>query len=83
MLVISRKAEEGIIIGDNIKITVVEINRDRVRLGIDAPQNVKIVRNELYDTEKLNIQAAFNKMPADIMKKLMSEKENIGNAKEQ
>jgi len=83
MLVVSRKTEEGIIIGDSIKITVIEIGRDKVKIGIEAPQDVKIVRNELYDTEKLNIQASFNKMPADIMEKLMSDKENSRNVKEQ
>ena len=83
MLVISRKIDEGVIIGDNIKITIIEVNRDRVRLGIDAPQNIKIVRNELYDTEKFNIQAAVNKMPADMMQKLMSDKDNDDNVKEQ
>jgi carbon storage regulator len=71
MLVITRKKDEGFLIGDNISVTVVEIAKDRVRIGIDAPSNVKIVRNELRDTEKFNMQAAINKPSADVLAKFM------------
>ncbi len=74
MLVITRKQDESFLVGDNVKISVVEISKDRVRIGIDAPKEIKIIRSELYDTEKLNMQAAFNKMPADLMNKLMSDR---------
>lgn len=47
MLVLSRKKGERIIIGENIVITVVEIGQGRVRLGFEAPQDVKIWREEL------------------------------------
>ena len=67
MLVVSRKKDESIIIGDNIKVTVVEISKDRIRIGVDAPENVKIARSELYDTEKFNMQAAINKPSIDIL----------------
>ncbi len=67
MLVVSRKKDESIIIGDNIKVTVVEIAKDRIRIGVDAPESVKIVRSELYDTERFNMQAAVNKPSADII----------------
>ena len=49
MLVLSRKRDESIIIGDDIIITVVDILGDKVRLGIDAPQNIPVSRKELYD----------------------------------
>jgi len=49
MLVLSRKATEAIIIYDNIKITVVEIRGDKVRLGIDAPKEIPVHREEIYD----------------------------------
>ncbi len=49
MLVLTRKAGEGIIIGDNIKITVIELKGGGVRIGIDAPVELKIYRQEVYD----------------------------------
>lgn len=49
MLVLTRKTGEGIIIGDNIKITVVELKGGGVRIGIDAPDELKIYRQEVYD----------------------------------
>ncbi len=52
MLVLTRKIDEAIIIGDNIKITVLDIRSDSVKLGIDAPKEVPILRDELL-TRKL------------------------------
>ena len=49
MLVLSRKKNERIIINDNIIVTVIEIRRDKVRLGFDAPKEVPIHRQEVYD----------------------------------
>jgi carbon storage regulator len=49
MLVLSRKRDEQIIIGDSIIITVVEIRGDKVRLGIEAPPDVPVHRREVYD----------------------------------
>jgi carbon storage regulator len=48
MLVLSRQRDECIIIGDNIKITIVDIRGDKVRLGIDAPKEVPVHREEVY-----------------------------------
>jgi carbon storage regulator len=47
MLVLSRKLGEQIQIGDNIRITVVDIDRGKIRLGIDAPREVRVFRQEL------------------------------------
>lgn len=47
MLVLSRKSGERIFIGDEIAVTIVRIGPNSVRLGIDAPRNMKIVREEL------------------------------------
>jgi len=47
MLVLSRKLGEKIVIGDNISITVVDIDRGKIRLGIEAPRDVPIARQEL------------------------------------
>ena len=49
MLVLTRKVGEGIIIGDDIKLTIVEINGGAIRIGIDAPRDKKIHRQEVYD----------------------------------
>ena len=48
MLVLSRKAEESMYIGDDIKITVLDIRGGQVRIGITAPQDIKIHREEVY-----------------------------------
>ncbi len=47
MLVLSRRESERIRLGDGIVVTVVRISGDRVRLGIEAPENVAVVRDEL------------------------------------
>ena len=52
MLVLTRKTGEGIIIGDDIKITVVELKGGGVRIGIDAPREMKIHRQEVFDRIK-------------------------------
>lgn len=49
MLVLSRKRGERIFIGEGICITVVEIDRNKVRIGIEAPKDVSIFREELKD----------------------------------
>lgn len=48
MLVLGRRETERIIIGDNIAVMVVEIRGDKVRLGIDAPKDVTVHREEIY-----------------------------------
>ncbi len=49
MLILSRKTNERIIIGENIEIAVVDIRGDQVKLGIVAPRNVKVYRQEVFD----------------------------------
>jgi carbon storage regulator len=49
MLVLSRKKDESIIINDHIRVTIVEIRGDKVRLGIDAPKDVSVHRREVYE----------------------------------
>ncbi len=52
MLVLSRHRDESIMIGDNIVITIVDIRGDKVRLGIQAPTNVPVHREEVYEAIK-------------------------------
>lgn len=49
MLVLTRKSDEGVRIGEDIKITVVEIKGNQVRLGIEAPVSIPVYRNEVYE----------------------------------
>lgn len=49
MLVLSRKRDEAIVIGDNITVMVVEIRGDKVRLAFDAPRDISVHRKEVYD----------------------------------
>ena len=49
MLVLSRHRDESIMIGDDIVVTIVDIRGDKVRLGINAPQDVPVHRQEVYE----------------------------------
>jgi carbon storage regulator len=49
MLILSRRVNEKIIIGDDIVVSVVEVRGDQVKLGIEAPRNVKVYREEVFD----------------------------------
>ncbi|MEA3371919.1 MAG: carbon storage regulator CsrA [Campylobacterota bacterium] len=59
MLVLARKLDESIVIGDNITVKVISVEKGVVKLGIDAPSEVSIVRNELIeDVKDANIAAS-------------------------
>ncbi len=49
MLILARRLNEKIIIGDDIKVSVVDIRGDQVKLGIEAPRSVKVYRQEIYE----------------------------------
>lgn len=55
MLVLSRKINQSIVIGDNIEIMLVDIRGDQIKLGINAPKSVKIFRKEVYEEVKAKI----------------------------
>ncbi len=73
MLVVTRKTDEGIVIADNIVIKVLDVGKDRVKIGIEAPKNVRIVREELFNTEKQNVAAA-EVLSKDVMEQLLKMK---------
>ena len=52
MLVLSRSSGESLFIGDNIKITVLRVNGRKVKIGIEAPKDVIVLRSELKNKEK-------------------------------
>ncbi|RJQ30984.1 MAG: carbon storage regulator [Peptococcaceae bacterium] len=52
MLVLARKKNESIMLGNDIRIVILEINDDGVRVGIEAPKDVTILRSELYQAVK-------------------------------
>lgn len=54
MLVLSRKKNESIMIGDNIKVFIVDVIGDKVRIGIEAPKDVVVDRKEIYDLKRRN-----------------------------
>ena len=69
MLALSRKKGQSVIIGDGIEITVVDIQGDQVRLGINAPKNIPIHRKEVFlEIQEENKKAALIK--TDIIKNL-------------
>ena len=67
----TRKTEESIIIADNIEIVVLEVGKDRVKLGVTAPKDVKIIRNELRKAQDANLESskAVSKAAIDAMLK--------------
>lgn len=62
MLVLTRKVDQSIIIGDNIRVVVVDVRGDQVKIGIDAPRDVMVHRHEVYeDIQAENRRAAIKK----------------------
>lgn len=62
MLVLTRKSGEGVWIGDDIRVQVIEVRDGQVKIGIKAPEDKGIYRDELYERiRRLNIQASRSK----------------------
>jgi carbon storage regulator len=60
MLVLSRKRDESIIIGDDVVITIVDIKGEQVKIGVAAPKTVSIHRKEIYEAIQQENRAAAN-----------------------
>jgi carbon storage regulator len=58
MLILSRKVNEKVVIGEDITISIIEIRGDQIRIGIDAPKKVKVFRQEVFDAIKAENKAA-------------------------
>lgn len=58
MLILRRKKNESLLIGENIRITIIECASDGVRLAIDAPKQISILREELSEAEQTNKMAS-------------------------
>ena len=65
MLVLSRHRDESIMIGDDVVVTIVDIRGDKVRLGIAAPQDIPVHRQEVYEAIKRENQRAGKLDPSD------------------
>jgi carbon storage regulator len=63
MLILSRKVNEKIMIGDDISVSIIEIRGDQVRIGVDAPKKVKVFRQEVFDAIKAENKAAAESKP--------------------
>lgn len=64
MLVLTRKRDESIMIGDEIKFTVVDVRGDQVKLGIEAPRHIPVHREEIYrEIQEENRRAALKDAP--------------------
>ena len=66
MLVLSRQRDESIMIGENVVVTVVDIRGDKVRLGIVAPQEIPVHRQEVYEAIRLENQRAAQIDPREV-----------------
>jgi carbon storage regulator len=67
MLVLSRQRDESIMIGDNIVVTIVDIRGDKVRLGINAPTEIPVHRQEIYEAIQRENQRASRLEPKDTL----------------
>ncbi|WP_297517643.1 carbon storage regulator CsrA [uncultured Clostridium sp.] len=69
MLVLTRRKNEGILIGDDIEITVVKLEDGSVKLAINAPRNISIIRKELVEEVKSENKEAIS-LNLDVLKNL-------------
>lgn len=58
MLILSRKTNEKICIGENITLTIIEVRGDQVKIGVDAPKDVKVFRHEVFQAIQSENKAA-------------------------
>ena len=66
MLVLSRHRDESIMIGDDVVVTIVDIRGDKVRLGIQAPSDIPVHRQEVYEAIKRENRKANHIQPSEL-----------------
>ncbi len=69
MLILSRKIDQKIRIGDDITLTIIDVKGDQVKIGVEAPGNVKVYRQEVFDAIQSENQAA-NQISVESLKNL-------------
>jgi carbon storage regulator len=78
MLVLTRKSGESLYIGDDVVITVIDVRKGQVKIGVEAPKSIKVYRKELLEKiRQQNIESAKteNNGIADLAKQLFKKKE--------
>jgi len=68
MLILSRRVNEKIVIGDNVVVSVIEVRGDQVKIGIEAPKSVKVYREEVFeaiqDENRRAAAASLDRLPS-------------------
>ncbi|MCI5523008.1 MAG: carbon storage regulator CsrA [Treponema sp.] len=75
MLILSRKIDQKIRIGDEITLTIIEVHGDQVKIGVEAPKNVKVFRQEVFEEIQSENKAAATQPSLEQMEKLFSKKQ--------
>ncbi|NLM61370.1 MAG: carbon storage regulator CsrA [Clostridiales bacterium] len=70
MLILTRKLGQSLIIGDGIEVSIVDVSGDKVKVGISAPKDVKILRSELAETMEVNKIAAESRTDRSVLELL-------------
>jgi len=66
MLILSRKIDEKIRIGNDITVTIIEVHGDQVKIGVEAPKNVKVFRQEVFDAIQNENKEAAKQIPDEV-----------------
>jgi carbon storage regulator len=78
MLVLSRRLNETVVIGDDVRVTLLGIDGDKIKLGIDAPRSIKVFREEILEATKTTNRQALD---APVVSFDLSKLKDTGGAK--
>ena len=70
MLILSRKIDHKIRIGDDITLTIIEVRGDQVKIGVEAPKNVKVFRQDVFEEIQSENKEAAREISTESLKKL-------------
>lgn len=76
MLILSRKIDQKIRIGDNIVLTIIDIKGDQVKIGVEAPNDVKVFRQEVFSAIQSENKAA-NQISMEQLQKLLKDRKSV------